>query len=404
MTLNSMNIINRKQIYTALLLLPYFFAVTGMLVLDSGDKKMIPLFLISIIVSILVFKKETILKNIRYPFMWLIITSCLYAIFSYYYHGASSREIRALIGTTLFLLVFPYKLLTMQLIRWIILVGGFAICFNSIYFNVYMGVTRDAGYMNPIPYATTSALLAIISFALLLEKSTLCNKALPLVAFLLYLPPIVLSETRGVWLAFTISFFILIIIKLFTTLPTKKQLLCTIIVTTISVTMGTYLFKNQITERYNSTIHEIEKIKSNDYNTSFGLRLQMWELTPELFKNKPFLGHGRYHEVILKDKLNNNLISNSLYHYASRHYHNQFLDKMVKSGAIGLVLVISLLAYPLIRLKYLQENEKHIVLGSTYLFFIAGLTDVPFNHPQPLILYLLFLVPICSRCKRTIHD
>ncbi|MFA0322620.1 O-antigen ligase, partial [Vibrio sp. 10N.222.55.A3] len=48
-----MNIINRKQIYTAILLLPYFFAVTGMLVLDSGDKKMIPLFLISIIGSIL---------------------------------------------------------------------------------------------------------------------------------------------------------------------------------------------------------------------------------------------------------------------------------------------------------------------------------------------------------------
>ena len=139
-----MNIINRKQIYTALLLLPYFFAVTGMLVLDSGDKKMIPLFLISIIVSILVFKKETILNNIQSPFVWLIGISCIYIVFSYYYHGASSRELRSLIATTLFLIFFPYKLLTKQLTRWIVLVGGLFVCLNSLYFNVYMDVARDA--------------------------------------------------------------------------------------------------------------------------------------------------------------------------------------------------------------------------------------------------------------------
>ncbi|MFA0123782.1 O-antigen ligase, partial [Vibrio sp. 10N.261.48.A2] len=46
----------------------------------------------------------------------------------------------------------------------------------------------------------------------------------------------------------------------------------------------------------------------------------------------------------------------------------------------------------------------YIVIGLVSLFFIAGLTDVPFNHSQPMMLYLLFLVPICSRCKRVIND
>lgn len=130
----------------------------------------------------------------------------------------------------------------------------------------------------------------------------------------------------------------------------------------------------------------------------------MWELAPEIFIQKPILGHGKYHEVILRDKLNNNLISQLLYHYASSHYHNQFLDRMVKSGVIGLALTISLLIYPLVKLKKLIEHDKYIVIGSICLFFIAGLTDVPFNHPQPLMLYLLFLVPICSRCKRVTND
>lgn len=102
----------------------------------------------------------------------------------------------------------------------------------------------------------------------------------------------------------------------------------------------------------------------------------------------------------MQDKLKDNEISNHTFRLASQHYHNQFLNKMVKSGSLGLILLISILIYPLARVKHLQPLTKYITIGAVTLFFIAGLTDVPFNHPQPLMLYLLFLVPICSRCKR----
>ncbi|MEZ9172486.1 O-antigen ligase family protein [Vibrio cyclitrophicus] len=399
-----MNIINRKQIYTALLLLPYFFAVTGMLVLDSGDKKMIPLFLISIIVSILVFKKETILNNIQSPFVWLIGISCIYIVFSYYYHGASSRELRSLIATTLFLIFFPYKLLTKQLTRWIVLVGGLFVCLNSLYFNVYMDVARDAGYMNPIPYSTACALLAVISFSLLLESARKKEAIITLSAFLFYLPPIVLSETRGIWLAFSLSLVLLSIIKLKMTRPSNKSILLITAAVIAILFSGFMTFKDNISHRYEKTIYEIEKIKNNNYNTSIGLRLKMWSLAPDLFEKKPILGHGQEHREILKGKLKEKEISKRLFHFASSHYHNQYIDKMVKFGSIGLILLMSILIYPLITLRNLKPFEMYIVIGSTSLFFIAGLTDVPFNHAQTLTLYLLFLVPICSRIQRDSND
>lgn len=399
-----MNIINRKQIYTALLLLPYFFAVTGMLVLDSGDKKMIPLFLISIIVSILVFKKETILNNIHSPFVWLIGTSCIYTVFSYYYHGSSSRELRALIGVTLFLIAFPYQMLTQKVIQWVVLIGSLAICANSVYFNLYIGTGRNAGYINPIPYSTACALVSIIAFSLLLDSSPFKGKTLPLVAFLLSLPPIILSETRGIWLAFTLSIFIIIVVKCIKNPPSRKYILFTFIFTAILTSTGAFLFKDKINERYNQTIYEVKKIQSGDYSTSVGLRLQMWMLAPELIKQKPILGHGQEQRDILKDKLEHGEISRSLYHYASAHFHNQFLDKMVKSGVIGTMLVIGLLLYPLMMVRKSPPSDAYIIIGLVSLFFIAGLTDVPFNHPQPLMLYLLFLIPICSRCKRVTND
>ena len=397
-----MNLIKRNL--SIFLILPYFIAVTGMLVLDGGDKKLIPFIILSIMVSIFLYKKELIIKNLKHPFIWLLTLLCVYTTFSYYYHGASSREMRALLGATLFLLFSPYQILTKRVIQWIVLVGSFSVCVNSIYFNLYIGIERDAGYINPIPYATACALISVIAFSLLLDSSPLKGKTIPLIAFLLSLPPIILSETRGIWLAFTLSIFFIIIAKCIKNPPSKKKILFAFIFTAVLSSTSAFLFKDKINERYNRTIYEIERIQSNDYSTSIGLRLQMWMLAPELIKQKPMLGHGQEQREILKDKLKNGDISKQLYRYASAHYHNQFLDKMVKSGVIGLILVIALLLYPLIIVKKSSSLDIYIVIGLVSLFFIAGLTDVPFNHPQPLMLYLLFLAPICSRCKRVTND
>ncbi|MEZ8648447.1 O-antigen ligase family protein [Vibrio splendidus] len=393
-----------KRNLSILLILPYFFAVTGMLVLDSGDKKIIPFILLSIIISLFLYKKEQLVKNLKSPFIWLLSLLCLYTTFSYYYHGASSREMRALVGSTLFLMFFPYQVLTQRVIQWIILVGSFTVCINSIYFNLYMGIERDAGYINPIPYATVCALISIIAFSLLLDSSPLKSKILLLVAFLLSLPPIILSETRGIWLAFTLSVITIIVAKCIKNPPSKKYILFTFIFTAILASTGAFLFKDKIYERYNQTIYEVKKIQSDDYSTSVGLRLQMWMLAPELIKQKPILGHGQEQRDILKDKLEHSEISRSLYHYASAHFHNQFLDKMVKSGVLGVMFLISLLLYPLVMIKKLPPSDAYISIGLVSLFSIAGLTDVPFNHSQPMMLYLLFLVPICSRCKRVTND
>ncbi|CAK3687471.1 O-antigen ligase [Vibrio crassostreae] len=397
-----MNFIKRNL--SILLTLPYFIAVTGMLILDSGDKKFIPFIVLSMIISIFLYKKEHFVKNIRSPFIWLLSLLCVYTIFSYYYHGSSSREIRALLGSTLFLLFFPYQILTRKVIQWVVLAGSIAICINSIYFNLYIGIEREAGYINPIPYATACALISIVAFSLLLDSSSLNGKTIPLAAFLLSLPPIVLSETRGIWLAFTLSISFIIITKYIKTPPSKRSILLAFLFTVVLTSTGTFLFKEKISERYHRTIYEIERIQSNDYRTSIGLRLKMWMLAPDLIKQKPILGHGQEQRLVLTEKLKNGEISKKLFSFASAHYHNQFLDKMVKSGTVGLILLIGLLLYPLLIVKKLPSIDSYIVIGLVSLFSIAGLTDVPFNHAQTLILYLLFLVPICSRCKRVTND
>ncbi|MGF1853478.1 O-antigen ligase family protein [Vibrio satsumensis] len=397
-----MNLIKRNL--SILLILPYFIAVTGMLVLDGGDKKLIPFIILSIIISVFFYKKKLIIKNLQSPFIWLLSLLCAYTIFSYYYHGSSSREIRALIGSTLFLMFFPYHILSHRVLAWIVLAGSVAVFLNSLYFNVYIGISRDAGYINPIPYATSCALIAIVSFSLLLERPSLKEKIIPSLAFILALPPIVLSETRGIWLAIIISILAIVIFKCIKNPPSRNKTIVVLTTTTVLLLSGAYLFKEKITERYVRTVYEVEQIQSGNYYYSIGQRFQLWGIAPQIIKQKPLLGHGNEIPKLLQDKLKNNEISNRTFRLASHHYHNQFINKMVKSGLVGLMLVIGLLFYPLIMIKKLPLIDAYIVIGLVSLFFIAGLTDVPFNHPQPLMLYLLFLVPICSRCKRVAND
>ncbi|MGI9875684.1 O-antigen ligase family protein [Vibrio chagasii] len=398
--------IKKNHVYTLFLLLPYFFAVTGMMIIDDGDKKIIPFLLASIIASIISSKENTVLKNLRNPLIWLLCTLCLYSTFSYYYHGTSSREIRSLIGITLFLLYFPNFLLQKRIIRLMLLTGGFFICINSLYFNVYIGIERDAGYINPIPYATASALLFICAFSLLMDRSSFKNKLIDSSIALLYLPPIILSEARGVWLALSLSIFLIILARCSTNKPSKHQVLFFVTMSTILLSVSLFIFKDKISHRYNHTVYEFNNLKSGNYDTSIGWRIQLWKLAPEFYLQSPIigLGHGEKYEKILKEKLDNNNISHFIYYYASSHYHNQFIDKLVKSGIVGVLLLVGLLVLPLLLLKNLEGYEKLIVIGATSLFFFAGLTDVPFNHPQPLMLYLLLLVPICSRFKRSSND
>ncbi|CAH6889139.1 O-antigen ligase [Vibrio chagasii] len=393
-----------KRNLSIFLILPYFMAVTGMLILDSGDKKIIPFIILAAISSIYLYKNEQVSKNIKSPFILLLSLLCAYTIFSYYYHGSSSREIRALLGSTLFLIIFPHHLLTRGVIQWVILLGSIFVFINSIYFNLYIGIERNAGYINPIPYATTCALLSIIAFSLLLDSSTLKEKFFSAMAFLLSIPPIILSETRGVWLALTFSIFVIIFIKCIKNPPSRKKIFFTFVFTAILTSSGSIFFNDQISQRYYSTAYEIKKIQANDYNTSFGLRLQMWMLAPELIVEKPIFGHGNGQARILSKKLKNGDISHLLFSFASHHYHNQFLDKMVKSGVVGLIFMFGLLFYPLKMIKKSPPFEQYMIIGLVSLFLIAGLTDVPFNHSQPMMLYLLFLAPICSRCKRVSND
>lgn len=79
-----------------------------------------------------------------------------------------------------------------------------------------------------------------------------------------------------------------------------------------------------------------------------------------------------------------------MYNLQPAHYHNQYIDKLVKNGVVGLVLFLSLLLTPL-WLCSKEHYAKYITISLCTLLAIASLTDVPFNHGQTLFIYMTYI-------------
>jgi O-antigen ligase len=212
-----------------------------------------------------------------------------------------------------------------------------------------------------------------------------------------------ISQSRGVWLALVASLVFVSIIY-FKSNRTKNIGIVKFILISISISIvGGAFFKDEISNRASNTLWELKKIESGNFNSSIGLRLQMWLTTPSLIKENILIGSGDKHKIIMADLYDKGLISSSLYKFNPTHYHNQLLDKLVKSGIIGFIIFCAFIMHPVIIRKKYSKHNKLIVYGILSIYILTSLTDVPFNHPQTLIIFLLILFPIYTEDAKN-HD
>ncbi|WP_181316595.1 O-antigen ligase family protein [Photobacterium leiognathi] len=356
----------------------------------NGNKAMVVMSLISIATSLIVFKIDIIKENLhKNYFLWSVITFAIYAIIAKLTYGFNSNEFRALLCASLVLLTFPAELLTRKKIIVLTLLASICTLFYSIYNHIYLGLERSALQINAVPYSTICAGIAICSFSLFLTSKNYKEKLFNIIPLLLLSSSIIILETRGVWLSFSLTIFILLLLNL-VKISLKKKLISLIFLIIITIPFS-FIFKTDIEQRIQQTSIEINKIESGDLNTSIGLRLQMWALAPEMIKGDELLGTGENQVMKFNSLYKEGYISKSLYNFHPSHYHNQYIDNTIKGGFIGLLLLLILLSTPLLYIKKRNQFKKNIIIGIIVLYAISSLTDVPFIHGQTMLFYTLIL-------------
>ncbi|WP_157946029.1 O-antigen ligase family protein [Vibrio gangliei] len=334
-----------------------------------------------------------------------MLTFVVYLVLLQAYHGADEGLIRTLGLLTLYYYLFPLRLFNNRWVIAALLINAIGLAY-LIYQNAYLvNVNRlvvDAKLMNPIPFATYCMIAAITQIYFAIKVQPVYLKILCLMASIVSITGMLLTDTRGVALALTII-AALIIVKLLIS-RSKTFITISILFFTVSTVLIGTLLKDTFITRYKQTQNEIHQIKNGNLNTSIGMRFQIWNSGAHTLIENPLIGIGsKNFRPEFKKHVEQGIISKNIMYFNPMHYHNQFIDIAVKNGLIGLVLFLGIFAVFLLK----QSKLTIYSLGSIYTIaiFICGLTDVPFAHLSVVYFFMpLFLFSSCMEQFFTQRD
>lgn len=388
---------SRKSHFNLFYYLPLLWIVTGMFWSSNGDKTLVAFAVMAIIYSLIRWPLVFITNLRECKWNKIIIICMMFALGSYLTHGFGSREMRALMVSGLFLLSLPSGLINRFFLRNLLLLAAVNCFLISLYFTHILPTSRDMWPVNAIPFGIYSALICVICLAFFSILSRQRDQYLMLGGFFLSLLATLLTQSRGVILALgivlvLIGFYFIFVERRFT-------LKMSILILLLSAT-GLFFSAPALLERYQSTQQEIQTIREGDLDTSIGLRIQMYQKGLGIAKDAIWFGHGKTLQPYMDKLLEKHVISYDLHKYMSMNFHNGFIEKVVTSGVVGLLLMLTLLCYPIF--VYWRKKNNLLFASSmvAILYIAANMTDTPFTNGQSFISYLVF-IGLLLNCYRT---
>ncbi len=268
-------------------------------------------------------------------------------------------------------------------------------------FGLFGNVNYFAEYLIvPLPLA--------ISLFFATKKRT--NKILPLAGILAMTGSLILTFTRGSYLAVGISlifmFFLYIVNRGKNFLKENKKIFIIIL---IAILVATYLFvfPNPL-NKPGTVISKIKgRISITQFTKSSSLkrRIAIWKFTSMMIKDHPLLGSGigtyKYNTLRYQAKFFEQGDNRSIYPYGhADKVHNEYLQLWAEIGIIGLGifiwLIISYFNYGIKLIKRVKDryNQGIIIglMGSVIAVLIDSLFGFPLHLSATVVLFWLALV------------
>jgi O-antigen ligase len=238
----------------------------------------------------------------------------------------------------------------------VVLVNAYLVDFNIIEPNSLSLKRKGGGFL--------------VIFAYLVFQRTLLEKGHKFIWGIFFLVILYdfffLLSTRTGWLIF-IGLAILFFIQHFSI---KKQLVCLVLIVFFGV--GVFYSSNSIQKSIYVTLTNLKEYDAEKKNsrTSVGLRLDWYQNSIALIKEKPIFGHGTgSYEVVQKSLIEGKSTMDT------NDPHNEYLLTTVQIGLVGLSVMLLLLIDPVVRsfrLLSLKDREHAFALQATVLFLVIG--------------------------------
>lgn len=235
-----------------------------------------------------------------------------------------------------------------------------------------------ATFGNPNIYAVFLLVALMFSLALAVEKKQRAKKSLYAAAALLNLAALVLTWSRGAWVALLFGLFICLILQI-------KRHGGVIVSLLVVLPYALYLLPEALVSRFMSIF--------NLSDSTVLYRFSIWRSSAAMLKDHPWLGIG-----VGADNFSSVFSSYAEAGVTAPHSHSLFLQIACEAGVIALAIFLLLLV---LRAVHLSVFARHIKASSVFypaLFSTAalfcllvfGVADYPFTNPT--MLYLFFTV------------
>ncbi|MGC9459969.1 O-antigen ligase family protein [Vibrio genomosp. F10] len=368
--------------------LPLIYMLVFMHFNGKGDMLFVAFVILFSIFSLLFSGVSVLAENIRENYwLWVVMIFGGWLSIIYIINGADSGFIRSLFSSVIYILFFNCDRIKIKQMAILLFLASLSFIYYVFSYNI--GVERGYWEVNAIPLAYNFSVVAILTLFFLIS-----SKRFSLTGFLLLLTVIFIfasifgAQSRGpiVAISAVVTFGFIFLYRA----TLNKNYLFIFLSLSLVLTVSYVIFPD-IFFRIINTYSELKSIFSGDLNTSIGYRLQLWKVGSELLGNMPWYGYGKNGLLEALSVINQDeRMSQTVYFLAKQHFHNGYLDILVRYGYIGISLFFSILVLPII--MYRSENVKFLLIFSLCILqFIVNLSEYNNIHPQSVI---YFVVPL----------
>ncbi|WP_232429449.1 O-antigen ligase family protein [Noviherbaspirillum autotrophicum] len=275
--------------------------------------------------------------------------------------------------------------------------------------QILTGISRAEGHTNPIQYGNISLVLGVLCLAGLTwaanqPRARLWSILLVIGAGLGILGSL-FTGSRGSWISLPFCLFALY--KCYGGNVGKRFVVAGTIVVVSIFAMLYALPSTGVKSRVDSAVAETQEyFKSGNSNTSSGARLEMWRMGLMIAPEHPWIGWGKAGYMQRDAELIRAGAVGSITSEHS-HLHNEYLDALVKRGALGLAATLAIFLIPLVlfsrRVRHANPQARPYAIGGVLLcvsYILFGLTQAFLTHNNGVMI-LVFMLAVLWAMSRS---
>ncbi len=266
----------------------------------------------------------------------------------------------------------------------------------GMYFGLWeingKGASEPTPFMMHIDYSVYIAVAALILLnRVFSDRYNLKVRIIMAIFFITMSGNLFINGGRTGQVAFIIAIFVAFFLHFKFTI---KNLLYAFAIVSLILTIAFYS-SNKFQTKLKSASSDIQLLSKNDYESSWGRRVGMFKIAPDLIKEAPIFGSGinSQKEVVSKFINENNpsyFIKPTKEFLKKNHLHNQFLQTIVELGIVGLILLFTIF-YTIFKFKILNKEFKELKYIFLTIFIIGCMPEPLFLKQFTNMLFILFI-------------